>query len=393
MTDRSDGSEAPVRVLLVDDDGLVRRALRRVLGRAGFTVEEAADGARAVEAVGPDRFDVIVSDINMPNLDGIAMLAAVRERDLDLPVVLVTAMPQIETATRAVEFGAFRYLIKPVDPAELIQVVRRAAQVHRLARIRRAAMQSLGRDASTAGDVAGQEALLRRALASIAMHYQPIVDARTGALFAQEALLRTAPTANPLSVIEAADALDRTDELGRAIRSHVAVDLETLADGPLVFLNIHPRDLDDDSLYDPGAPVSRFASRIVLEVTEQASLRGIGDLRNRIGRLRALGYRLAVDDYGVGNAGLSSIDALNPDLLKVDMSLVRDVDRDRTKQTLIRSTIALCRDLEVRVVLEGVERVEELEMARSLGADFVQGYLLSRPGRPFPEPVWPLTDA
>jgi EAL domain-containing protein (putative c-di-GMP-specific phosphodiesterase class I) len=393
VTDRSDGSEAPVRVLLVDDDGLVRRALRRVLGRAGFTVEEAADGARAVEAVGPDRFDVIVSDINMPNLDGIAMLAAVRERDLDLPVVLVTAMPQIETATRAVEFGAFRYLIKPVDPAELIQVVRRAAQVHRLARIRRAAMQSLGRDASTAGDVAGQEALLRRALASIAMHYQPIVDARTGALFAQEALLRTAPTANPLSVIEAADALDRTDELGRAIRSHVAVDLETLADGPLVFLNIHPRDLDDDSLYDPGAPVSRFASRIVLEVTEQASLRGIGDLRNRIGRLRALGYRLAVDDYGVGNAGLSSIDALNPDLLKVDMSLVRDVDRDRTKQTLIRSTIALCRDLEVRVVLEGVERVEELEMARSLGADFVQGYLLSRPVRPFPEPVWPLTDA
>lgn len=393
MTERSAGSEAPVRVLLVDDDDLVRRALRRVLGRAGFTVEEAADGARAVEAVGPDRFDVIVSDINMPNLDGIAMLAAVRDRDLDLPVVLVTAMPQIETATRAVEFGAFRYLIKPVDPAELLQVVRRAAQVHRLARVRRAAMQSLGRDASTAGDVAGQEALLRRALASIAMHYQPIVDARTGGLFAQEALLRTAPTANPLSVIEAADALDRTDELGRAIRSHVAADLESLAPGPLIFLNIHPRDLDDDSLYDPKSPVTRFASRIVLEVTEQASLRGIADLRNRIGRLRELGYRLAVDDYGVGNAGLSSIDALSPDLLKVDMSLVRDVDRDRTKQTLIRSTVALCRDLEVKVVLEGVERVEELQMARSLGADFVQGYLLSRPARPFPEPVWPLTDA
>jgi hypothetical protein len=104
----------------------------------------------------------------------------------------------------------------------------------------------------------------------------------------------------------------------------------------------------------------------------------------RISALRELGFRIAVDDLGAGYAGLTSFARLRPEIVKLDMSLIRGVDQDPTRQHLIRSLNGACRDLGIRVVAEGVETKEERDTLVALGSNLLQGYLFSKPARAFP---------
>jgi EAL domain-containing protein (putative c-di-GMP-specific phosphodiesterase class I) len=124
---------------------------------------------------------------------------------------------------------------------------------------------------------------------------------------------------------------------------------------------------------------------VVLEITERASLEGIPDFRTRILNLRDLGYRIAVDDLGAGYAGLNTFAALEPDVVKLDMTLVRNCDSEPVKRKLIGSMATLCKDLGMLVVAEGIETKAERDTVVHLGCEFLQGYLLGRPG---PLPVF-----
>jgi len=123
---------------------------------------------------------------------------------------------------------------------------------------------------------------------------------------------------------------------------------------------------------------------VVLEITERAALDRIDEPMLRMKRLRAMGYRIAVDDLGAGYAGLTSFAQLEPEVVKVDMSLVRGIHLSQTKQKLIRSIVELCRDLKIQIVAEGIETVEERNALIRLGGDLCQGYFFARPERPFP---------
>ncbi len=144
-------------------------------------------------------------------------------------------------------------------------------------------------------------------------------------------------------------------------------------------------ELDDDSLILPEAPLSRFASRVVLEVTERAPLETIRDVTTRVAQLRALGYRIAVDDLGAGYAGLTSFAHLEPEVVKVDMSLIRGIDQSLMKQKLLGSIIGLCRDLGIEIIAEGIETEAERDALIRLGGDLCQGYLFARPEKPWAE--------
>ena len=100
-------------------------------------------------------------------------------------------------------------------------------------------------------------------------------------------------------------------------------------------------------------------------------------------RLRALGYTLAIDDLGAGYAGLTSLTKLEPEVVKLDMSLVRGVDQSMRKQHLVASMARVCLDLGMLVVTEGVETVAERDTLTRLGCDVLQGYLFGRPERSF----------
>ena len=100
-------------------------------------------------------------------------------------------------------------------------------------------------------------------------------------------------------------------------------------------------------------------------------------------QLRALGYRIAVDDLGAGYAGLASFAHLEPEVVKVDMSLIRGLDRSPMKQKLLSSIVALCQELGIQMIAEGIETEAERDMLVNLGGDLCQGYLFARPQLPW----------
>ncbi|MES1172555.1 MAG: EAL domain-containing protein [Bacteroidota bacterium] len=375
-------------VLLVDDDVLVARAYERTLVKAGYAVKVSHDPVEAMELSRSDSFDVVVSDIMMPGMTGLELLRVVRERDLDVPIILMTGNPDLKGAMEAIEYGAFRYITKPVDLSNLLNVVARALRLHQLARVRRETLDKQGTEGWHLGDKAGLEARFASALSKLAMVYQPIVSWSDRSVFANEALVRTGEPSlkDPTHLFDAAERLGRLPELGQAIRSHVARTLATTPPGTPVFVNVHPADLQDATLFMPQSPLSPFANRVVLEITERVALDTIADLMPRVAQLRGMGYRIALDDLGAGYAGLNSFAQLEPEVVKVDMSIVRGLEQSATKQKLLASVVSLCRDLEIHLVTEGVETTSERDAVLKLGGDLCQGYLFARPGKPFPVP-------
>ena len=171
------------------------------------------------------------------------------------------------------------------------------------------------------------------------------------------------------------------------IRKVVARSIVAAPPDSVIFANLHALDLTSEDLFSPSAPLSIHAPRVILEVTERSSLHRIDDLRTRLGELRRLGYRIAVDDLGAGYAGLASFSQLEPDVAKLDMSLIRGIDKSARKASIVRSMISVCtKELGTSVVCEGVETEAERDTLCHLGADLLQGYLFAQPGPLFRGP-------
>lgn len=388
----SQGSET--RVLVADDDPSIRAICERTLTRMGIQVTLAEDGEQAVRAFRATRFDAVVTDIDMPRLDGLELLRAIRAHDDQIPVLIVTGNPSLDTAIQALDRGALRYIRKPFDPSTLDAAVTEGLSYGRLARFRREAARILSESGvAELGDRETMGEVLTSAIRQLTVHLQPIVEPAGQRVIAYEALARTGESRipHPGVLFDTAERLDRIFEVSRRIR---AIAADTMRDREeLLFVNLHPRDMLDDDLYDATAPLSAIASRVVLEITERASLGGIDSLRGRVGRLRELGFRVAIDDLGAGYSGLSSFCALQAEVAKIDMSLVRDVDSTPTKQRLVRSLVEACRDLRIMFIAEGIETEQELITLQQLGCDRFQGYLFARPAPPFPSVRWPTAPA
>jgi CheY-like chemotaxis protein len=154
----------------------VARSYGRTLTAAGYDVEIRLDGVAAIEAVRTGPLDVVLSDIDMPRLGGVALLERIRSHDLDIPVILITGSPSLETAVAAVQHGALRYRAKPVDAQQLRSVTADAVRLHRLARAKRSALDLAGGVDRLVGDRAGLIASFGRALDTLWIAYQPIVS-------------------------------------------------------------------------------------------------------------------------------------------------------------------------------------------------------------------------
>lgn len=236
-------------------------------------------------------------------------------------------------------------------------------------------------DAFGTCDRAALEASFTRGLDSLWMAYQPIVRACDGAVFGFEALVRTGePTLEQASaVLHAAELLERLLDLGRAVRACVAGRALEAAKETVLFVNVDTRELFDGTLTSPDGPLAPIASRVVLEITERTSVERFDGIGRRIAELRERGYRIALDDLGSGYAGLASFAIVEPDVVKLDRSLVREVHANAEKQKLVRALADVSHDLGCLVVGEGVETPAERDAAAALGCDLLQGFLLGRP--------------
>ena len=214
---------------------------------------------------------------------------------------------------------------------------------------------------------------------SVYIDYHPILTTDTGEIFGYEALARGVMRSlrSPEVMFEVAAEADLIWELSRLCRSRAVEGMASwLTDQQLLFLNVDPHDFSDptfDSLEvtDP--------ERVVIEITERTAIKDYPKFRERLQAFRDRGFRFAVDDAGSGYAGLGSIANLEPDFIKLDISLINSIDTNFIKQNLVETMVKFAEEHDAMVIAEGVERAEELETVKQLGVPLVQGFFLHRP--------------
>jgi len=370
-----------LHVLVVDDDVSFAQTCARFLEASGHIVALAESTQAAIQMGRERHFDAVVTDINLPDGNGLQVLQNLRLCDASLPFVLVTGDPQIETARAAVDFGAISYLLKPVSAMQLESVIERAFQARQNSQLLHKAQhqedaQQENRDA------------FERALNGLWIAFQPIVSWSRKAVAGYEALLRTSEPSlsRATDLLKAAGELQKLVPLGQRIRRHVAGVMFGHDAAPSIFVNLHALELLDDELYDPASPLAAVADHVFFEITEQTALRDHADFIRRAKRLRSLGYRICVSDIAGAGSGLGSLAVLEPDAVKFEMSLLRQIDAPQVRGRLIRVAVKLCRDLGVPLIAEGVETEAERDAYVAEGGDLMQGYLFARPDFPLPAP-------
>jgi EAL domain-containing protein (putative c-di-GMP-specific phosphodiesterase class I)/GGDEF domain-containing protein len=209
--------------------------------------------------------------------------------------------------------------------------------------------------------------------------YHPIVVASTREIFGYEALARgqMRTLRSPEVMFDVAAEADLIWELSRLCRARALEGMNTrLGPGQLLFLNVDPHDFTDPAFTEQEVA---DPSRVVIEITERTAIKDYPKFRERLKAFRSMGYRFAVDDAGSGYAGLGSIANLEPDFIKLDISLINAIDTNFIKQNLVQTMVRFADDHNAMVIAEGVERAEEFKTVQELGVHLVQGFFLHRP--------------
>jgi EAL domain-containing protein (putative c-di-GMP-specific phosphodiesterase class I) len=372
------------RILVVDDHRPQRRLVRRALSRVGHEVTEACSGAEALALLTSEHFDTVITDIQMPEMDGLTLIRHMRSHAMAIPVILMTGEATVDSAVEAIDLGVVKYLRKPFEPDELREAARNAVPMARLAALQEVEHRRAMRpyyDEHALGET------FAKGMSQIWIAYQPIVNPTARLVHAYEALLRShhPDLRSALTFLDTAEKLDRLPELGRRIRELAPTPILAGETGADLFINLHPSDLADEQLYAENSALARIAPRVVLEVTERASLDDVAQVEKRVARLRELGYRIAVDDLGAGYSGLTALAMLEPDIVKLDMSLIQGIETSITRRNIVSRMIPVARDLGAQIVAEGIETRAQCEVLIELGCDLLQGYYFAQPGPAFPE--------
>lgn len=232
----------------------------------------------------------------------------------------------------------------------------------------------------------------------LSMAFQPIVDTCNARVFAYEALVR-GPAGEPAGTILGQITAENRyffDQAARVTAIRLAAELGlTHADNTtMLSINFMP-----NAVYRAQTCIRATLEaarhydfdprRLIFEVAEAEKIVDRRHLMQIIDVYRQEGFTVALDDFGEGYAGLNHLVEIRPDLIKLDLNLIRGIDTDRGRQAIVRATASMCRDLGIGVIAEGVETREERQCLEDLGISLIQGYLFARPGfESLPEPLY-----
>ena len=229
------------------------------------------------------------------------------------------------------------------------------------------------------------------------MAFQPIVDVICGGVFAYEALVRGVNGEGAYEIFAQISDDDRYDfdQQCRVRAVELASQLGLVERDACLSINVLP-----NAVGGTGACVERTLAaaqvvglpteRIIFEFTEGAPLSDHEQLIWVIRNYREMGFRTAIDDFGAGYSGLTLLTKFQPDLIKLDMALIRGIDADPVRRAVVGGIIHMCEDLGIAVVAEGLETPGEFRALRDLGLSLLQGFLFAAPGiEQMPKPVWP----
>ena len=384
-----------VRVLIADDDPNVRKALAELVeSEASFElVGTAADAVEAIQLASIAQPDVVLVDVRMPRGGGEAAAAGIKRCAPGAKVIALSAQADRVTVLRMLRAGVVGYIVKGGSIDQVVEAIRRAPEGGGTLSIEVAGDVIHELTEQLAVRFRAEERRVRcetrirhvvRDHACLSMVFQPIVALIGGNVVGAEALARFScpPRRAPNLWFAEADRLGLGVELELAAVRKAFEDLDEIPDGVFLTVNVSPGTLLNRRFQKIVAGIG--GANVVAEITEHSLIRDYEAVTRAVRALRALGMRLAVDDAGAGFASLRHILNLSPDLIKLDLTLIRNIHQDSAKQALAAGLISFAQKSGAAIIAEGIEHPDEAGMLVDLGVEYGQGYLL---GRPAPIPL------
>ena len=234
-----------------------------------------------------------------------------------------------------------------------------------------------------------QKALLEKIIRNgdIRSVFQPILSLRDGSVLGYEALSRGpkgSELENPERLFEAAEQYKALWDLERLCRQKALTAMNKSHSGATLFLNVTPSIIEDEK-FSKGVTRESLnwfgvnPESIVFEITEKSAIKNITEFKKIISNYKDQDYKIAIDDAGAGYSGLNLISDVRPHYLKLDMNLIRDIDKDSVKQALVRSMQEFARITGTYLIGEGVETLAELQSLINIGVHYGQGFFIQRP--------------
>jgi EAL domain-containing protein (putative c-di-GMP-specific phosphodiesterase class I)/DNA-binding NarL/FixJ family response regulator len=379
-----------ITVLIAEDDTQLRGVLSALIDSepALQLVAAAGDADEAIELAREKRPDVAIVDVRMPGGGGVKVARELRRSVPDTKVLALTAAADRDTVLEMLEAGVVGYLVKGSSPEHILDSIERAGSgqsmlsaevtgdviselVGQLGNRRRGEERERRRRGRIQRAIADEEA--------VQVAFQPICALDTLEPSGFEALARFPgpPQRGPEHWFREASEVGLGIQLELVAVERALAHLDELPADAYMSLNVSPDTVVSASFRRVLAAVP--AERIVVEITEHAPIENYEPFNAGLAGVRALGVRLAIDDAGAGFASLRHILRLEPELIKLDITLIASIERDRSQQALAAGLISFADGIGATVIAEGIEHVEALEALRVLGVPYGQGFHLGRP--------------
>lgn len=366
------------KVLIVDDEKSVAKTLVLLLETRGYVVDVAETGQQALDQA-LHKPDIILLDLVLPDISGFDVCRKLREQKAtkQIPVIILSVRYLYEDKIEGLYLGADDYITKPFEYEELFARME--------AVMRRHEVFESGEEEQGAIIIELRNIIDKQLLVPF---FQPIFYLKPFRLCGLEVLSRP-PTksilANPEILFAAALRFGTYYDLEimgwrKAMQTILRSDYRDK-----IFLNSNPYLVESAEFSRIRTLIESFnidKDRVVFEITERSAIKDYKIFFDRLKEYQRTGFGVAIDDIGGGYASLESIVEILPRFVKIDMSIIRDLDTNPLKRSMVRFIAGLCKENNITCVAEGIERKEELDVLLELGIDAGQGYLL---GMPSPE--------
>lgn len=387
----NDKPSAATTVLIADDEPLVRTFLAELLNDSSQfeVVASAASADEAIELAVRLQPALALLDVKMPG-GGAQATRGILDCSPDTRIVVLSAFDDDAIALEMIRAGAVSYLVKGAPPEEIVETALRSAQGESVLshQVSGGVIRQLAAHLAESDQAENASRDLLERIRLVIDHqlfetvFQPIVRLEDNRIIGHEALTRfhNGHAHGPgLWFAEAEQVGLRLDlELVTALAAVERFEAAEI-DGFLA-LNASP-----ETLGKCGELIGRLGGeRLVVEVTEHSAIADYDAVRPMLQTLRDQGVRIAVDDAGAGFSSLRHVLQLEPDYIKLDVSLTQSIDHDRKRRALAAGMIGFANELGAQIVAEGIEAAAELDTLLELGVPFGQGFLVGRP-----EPLLP----
>ncbi|MDZ4202303.1 MAG: EAL domain-containing protein [Gallionella sp.] len=375
-------------VLIMEDDDFQRDIMVSMLKSLGVaSIHTAGNGKQALDilvASDAKPVDVVLCDLNMPEMDGMEFLRHLGEMQRDTAVILVSGMDDkvlTSVGKMAQMYGI--QLLGMIEKPILLEQLKKHLLKH--GKATRKAQQP-----AAVRDFALEEILQAISAGQLEPFFQPKVDMKTGRLVGAEALARWRHPEHgvigPNLFIPQLEQSGNIDELTFHILKKSAAAVRALHDKGhflTISVNLSLASLVDTTLADKITRIVGEAGMepqfIILEVTESAAMTDVGCALENLARLCMNGFTLSIDDYGTGSSSLQQLTRIAFGELKIDQSFVTDFADNKALRIVVESSIDMAHKLRLKSVAEGVETQQDWDALKSVGCDTTQGYFIAKP--------------